>query len=60
MNGTFATEREGCPITAAGQAMREAEFQIFHRYAKPLVEVEDFELEAYSIAMAVGGKPELG
>jgi len=25
-----------------------------------LVEVEDFELEAYSIAMAVGGKPELG
>ena len=54
MNGTFATEREGCPIAAAGQAMREAEFQIFHRYAKPLVEVEDFELEAYSIAMAVG------
>ena len=54
MSGTFVTEKEGCPVAAAGQAMREAEFAIFHRYAKPLVEVEDFELEAYSIAMAVG------
>lgn len=54
MSGTFVTEKEGCPVAAAGQAMREAEFAVFHSYAKPLVEVEDFELEAHSIAMAVG------
>lgn len=54
MDGYFATEREGCPAAAAGQARREAEFQIFHRYARPLAEVDDFELEACSIALATG------
>ena len=54
MNAYFATEREGCPVAAAGQARRDAEFQMFQRYAKPLAEVGDFELEACSIALAAG------
>lgn len=54
MNAYFATEREGCPVAAAGQARRDAEFQMFQRYAKPLAEVDDFELEACSIALAAG------
>lgn len=36
MNAYFATEREGCPIAAAGKARRDAEFKMFQHYAKPM------------------------
>ena len=54
MDGYFATEREGCPAAAAGRARRDAEFEVFWRYAAPLAEVDDFELEASAIALAMG------
>ncbi len=50
----FATEREGDPLSAAGQAMRDIEYDIFSRYAEPGAVVEDFELECQRIASAVG------
>ena len=50
----FATEREGDPLSAAGQAMRDIEYEIFSHYAEPGAVVEDFELECQRIASAVG------
>lgn len=52
--GYFATERQGDQISVAGQAMRDAEYSIFHAYAEPGAIIDDFELVSQRIASAAG------